>query len=53
MMFRANNGYRVIAHDRRGHGRSGQPWNGSDMDIYADDLDKIMHPQSSTPRPLQ
>jgi non-heme chloroperoxidase len=38
MMFLANNGYRVIAHDRRGHGRSGQPWNGNDMDTYADDL---------------
>jgi non-heme chloroperoxidase len=31
-------GYRVIAHDRRGHGRSSQPWNGNDMDTYADDL---------------
>jgi non-heme chloroperoxidase len=38
MLFLANNGYRVIAHDRRGHGRSGQPWNGNDMDTYADDL---------------
>lgn len=38
MFFLASNGYRCIAHDRRGHGRSGQPWNGSDMDTYADDL---------------
>ncbi len=34
----ANNGFRVIAHDRRGHGRSSQPWDGNDMDHYADDL---------------
>ena len=38
MLFLAQNGYRTIAHDRRGHGRSGQPWNGNDMDTYADDL---------------
>jgi non-heme chloroperoxidase len=38
MMFLGERGYRVIAHDRRGHGRSGQPWNGNDMDTYADDL---------------
>ena len=38
MMFLASNGYRVIAHDRRGHGLSSQPWNGNDMDTYADDL---------------
>jgi len=38
MMFLASNGYRCIAHDRRGHGRSSQPWNGNDMDTYADDL---------------
>jgi non-heme chloroperoxidase len=38
MVFLGQNGYRVIAHDRRGHGRSGQPWNGNDMDTYADDL---------------
>src|ERR1700678_3788827 len=38
MLFLADNGYRVIAHDRRGHGRSSQPWNGNDMDTYADDL---------------
>ncbi len=38
MMFLANRGYRCIAHDRRGHGRSSQPWEGNDMDTYADDL---------------
>src|SRR6185295_17844208 len=38
MLFLGQNGYRVIAHDRRGHGRSSQPWNGNEMDTYADDL---------------
>jgi non-heme chloroperoxidase len=38
MLFLADRGYRCIAHDRRGHGRSGQPWNGNEMDTYADDL---------------
>jgi non-heme chloroperoxidase len=38
MIFLASKGYRCIAHDRRGHGRSSQPWNGNDMDTYADDL---------------
>jgi non-heme chloroperoxidase len=38
MCFLASHGYRCIAHDRRGHGRSSQPWNGNDMDTYADDL---------------
>ncbi len=38
MLFLADRGFRCIAHDRRGHGRSGQPWNGNDMDTYADDL---------------
>ena len=38
MIFLASSGYRCIAHDRRGHGRSSQPWNGNDMDTYADDL---------------
>jgi len=38
MFFLASHGYRCIAHDRRGHGRSSQPWNGTDMDTYADDL---------------
>jgi len=38
MIFLAARGYRCIAHDRRGHGRSSQPWDGNDMDTYADDL---------------
>src|SRR5436309_3048879 len=38
MVFLAARGYRCIAHDRRGHGRSSQPWSGHDMDTYADDL---------------
>ena len=38
MLFLAERGYRVIAHDRRGHGRSSQPWRGNDLDTYADDL---------------
>ncbi len=38
MLFLAGRGYRCIAHDRRGHGRSGQPWDGNEMDTYADDL---------------
>jgi len=38
MIFLADRGYRCIAHDRRGHGRSSQPWNGNEMDTYADDL---------------
>jgi non-heme chloroperoxidase len=38
MLFLADHGFRCIAHDRRGHGRSSQPWNGNDMDTYADDL---------------
>src|ERR1700732_362528 len=38
MVFLAAHGYRCIAHDRRGHGRSSQPWNGNAMDTYADDL---------------
>jgi non-heme chloroperoxidase len=38
MFFLSQNGYRVIAHDRRGHGRSSQTWSGNDMDTYADDL---------------
>jgi non-heme chloroperoxidase len=37
-LFLGANGYRCIAHDRRGHGRSSQPWNGNEMDTYADDL---------------
>jgi non-heme chloroperoxidase len=38
LLLVAANGYRAVAHDRRGHGRSGQPWYGNDMDTYADDL---------------
>jgi non-heme chloroperoxidase len=41
MFFLAQNGYRCIAHDRRGHGRSDQPWNGNDLDTYADDLAEL------------
>jgi non-heme chloroperoxidase len=41
MFFLAGHGYRVIAHDRRGHGRSSQPWHGNDMDTYADDLAEL------------
>ncbi len=42
LQFLAGNGFRAIAHDRRGHGRSSQPWNGNDMDTYADDLAALM-----------
>jgi non-heme chloroperoxidase len=42
MFHLANNGFRVIAHDRRGHGRSSQPWDGNDMDHYADDLAQVI-----------
>jgi non-heme chloroperoxidase len=38
MLFLAEHGYRCVAHDRRGHGRSSQPWDGNEMDTYADDL---------------
>ena len=41
MIFLAAKGYRCIAHDRRGHGRSSQAWNGNDMDTYADDLAEL------------
>jgi len=43
MLFLAQRGYRVIAHDRRGHGRSGQSWQGNNMDQYADDLAELMN----------
>jgi len=42
LLFIASQGYRVIAHDRRGHGRSGQSWGGHDMDTYADDLSELV-----------
>jgi non-heme chloroperoxidase len=42
MVFLASSGYRCIAHDRRGHGRSSQPWNGNEMDTYADDLSELI-----------
>ncbi len=42
MFFLACHGYRCIAHDRRGHGRSSQPWNGNDMDTHADDLSALI-----------
>lgn len=42
MLFLASSGYRCIAHDRRGHGRSSQPWHGNDMDTYADDLAELI-----------
>jgi non-heme chloroperoxidase len=41
MFFLASRGYRCIAHDRRGHGRSSQPWGGNDLDTYADDLAEL------------
>src|SRR6201993_1534040 len=42
MLYLASRGYRCIAHDRRGHGRSSQPWNGNDLDTYADDLAELV-----------
>ena len=46
MFFLASQGYRCIAHDRRGHGRSSQPWQGNDMDTYADDLAAKNYPKT-------
>jgi len=43
MFFLTSRGYRCIAHDRRGHGRSSQPWNGNDLDTYADDLAELVN----------
>src|SRR5256714_989031 len=48
MFFLAQRGYRCIAHDRRGHGRSSQPWNGNDLDTYADDLAELIKAFSET-----
>ena len=42
MLFLAEHGYRCVAHDRRGHGRSSQSWTGNDMDTYADDLSQLL-----------
>src|SRR5213592_4640093 len=42
LVFLASNGFRAIAHDRRGHGRSSQPWNGNEMDTFADDLAAVV-----------
>jgi non-heme chloroperoxidase len=42
MLFLASRGFRCIAHDRRGHGRSSQPWDGNDLDRYADDLSQLL-----------
>jgi non-heme chloroperoxidase len=42
MLFLGERGYRCIAHDRRGHGRSSQPWDGNEMDTYADDLATVI-----------
>lgn len=43
MVFLGQHGFRCIAHDRRGHGRSSQPWEGNDMDTYADDLAEVIN----------
>jgi non-heme chloroperoxidase len=42
MFYLASRGYRCVAHDRRGHGRSSQPWHGNDLDTYADDLAELV-----------
>jgi len=43
MFYLASRGYRCVAHDRRGHGRSSQPWQGNDLDTYADDLAELVN----------
>jgi hypothetical protein len=49
--FVAENGYRAVAHDRRGHGRSGATWHGNDMDTYADDMNpEASGPMTNSPR---
>jgi alpha-beta hydrolase superfamily lysophospholipase len=63
MFFLASHGYRCIAHDRRGHGRSSQPWHGNDMDTYADDVaelfdaldlkDAVMIVRAGSPREMR
>ena len=50
MLFFGQRGYRVIAHDRRGHGRSTQTWDGNDMDTYADDLAVLIRSARSKER---
>jgi non-heme chloroperoxidase len=48
MALLAAHGYRCIGHDRRGHGRSSQPWQGNDMDTYADDLATLVDTRELT-----
>jgi len=52
MLYLGSHGYRVIAHDRRGHGRSSQPWHGDDMDTYADDLAALTESSTSARRSM-
>jgi non-heme chloroperoxidase len=52
MLFLASNGYRAIAHDRRGHGRSSQSWNGNNMDKCADDMPPMMLKTEANPEGL-
>ena len=49
MVFLASKGYRCVAHDRCGHGRSSQPWAGNDMDTYADDLAAVSYTHLTLP----